>query len=233
MPKTEALDFMGSWRSAIILFAKAPVPGAVKTRLIPAIGKHNAAALYAAMVTHGVALAAQNANYHVQLWCTPDTTHPLFNNLRKIYPLTLHVQKGHDLGQRMQYAFEKTLKEFDAALIVGTDCPTITVELLDQAFQALYKDKDAVIAPAVDGGYVLLGLKKVSAELFTRIAWGTDQVFAQTQQRLNRLPLTWQSLDTQWDVDRPEDLQRLAREKSRNTWHQDLRDVVENLQLNL
>jgi glycosyltransferase A (GT-A) superfamily protein (DUF2064 family) len=85
----------------------------------------------------------------------------------------------------------------------------------------------------VDGGYVLLGLKKVSAELFTRIAWGTDQVFAQTQQRLNRLPLTWQSLDTQWDVDRPEDLQRLAREKSRNTWHQDLRDVVENLQLNL
>jgi rSAM/selenodomain-associated transferase 1 len=214
------------------MFAKAPVPGAVKTRLIPAIGKHNATVLHAAMVTHSVALAAQNANHHVQLWCTPDTTHSLFIRLRKNYPLTLHVQKGQDLGQRMQYAFEQTLKEFDAALIVGTDCPTITVELLDQALQALYKDKDAVIAPAVDGGYVLLGLKKVYVELFTRIAWGTDQVFAQTQQRLNRLPLTWQLLDTQWDVDRSEDLQRLAKDKSRFAWHPDLRDAVGNLQLN-
>jgi rSAM/selenodomain-associated transferase 1 len=213
------------------VFAKAPVPGTVKTRLIPEIGKNKAADLHAAMVTRSVALAAQNANFQVQLWCAPDTTHPLFARLQEDYPITLHIQKGQDLGQRMQYAFEQTLKDFDVALIVGTDCPTLTVALLNQAFQALCEDKDAVIVPAEDGGYVLLGLKKVYSELFTQIAWGTDQVYPQTQQRLHRLQLAWQSLDTQWDLDRPQDLKRLASEMSRLDWHPGLRNVVENLLL--
>jgi hypothetical protein len=102
---------------------------------------------------------------------------------------------------------------------------------LNQAFQALCEDKDAVIVPAEDGGYVLLGLKKVYSELFTQIAWGTDQVYPQTQQRLHRLQLAWQSLDTQWDLDRPQDLKRLASEMSRLDWHPGLRNVVENLLL--
>ncbi len=222
----------GSWQSAIIVFAKAPVPGKVKTRLIPKIGQKKAADLHAAMVMHIVALATRSANRQVQLWCAPDATHPLFVQLQENYPVTLHIQKGEDLGRRMQHAFEQTLKNFDAALVVGTDCPAITVALMDQAFQVLCEDKDAVIAPAEDGGYVLLGLKTVYSELFTDIAWGTDQVYSQTQQRLNRLHLAWQPLEKQWDVDRPGDLQRLVREISRIDWHPDLRKVVEDLQPN-
>ena len=216
-------------QSAILVFAKAPVPGTVKTRLIPKISKQKAADLHAAMVTHSVALATQLSNHQTQLWCAPDTIHPLFEQLQKTYPITLRVQKGRDLGERMQYAFEQSLKDFDAVVIIGTDCSTMTVALLDQAFKLLYRDKDAVIAPAEDGGYVLLGLKKVCAELFTHIDWGTEQVYAQTQQRLNRLQLNWQALDTQWDVDRPEDLERLTGETMRSHWHTDLHRIVESI----
>jgi rSAM/selenodomain-associated transferase 1 len=220
------------WRSTILVFAKAPVPGMAKTRLIPQLGKEKAAEIHAAMVTHSVALAAQLSNHHVQLWCAPNATHPLFLQLQKEYSVSLYIQQGKDLGQRMHYAFEQALKEFDAAIIIGTDCPTLSVTLLDQAFQVLRNNIDAIVAPADDGGYVLLGLKKADAGIFSDINWGTGEVYQQTIKRFQQLQLSWEPLATQWDVDRPEDVQRLANEISQFNWHPDLRQIIEKLQLN-
>lgn len=212
-------------RSALLVFAKAPEPGTVKTRLIPLLGKETAAKLYSALLVNCIAMATQWQNQGIQLWCFPDGTHPWFTRLQKNFPLTLHTQVGNDLGQRMHYAFQQALKDFDAAVIIGSDCPTINAALLDQAFQALYAGKDAVIAPAEDGGYVLMGLKKPVWTLFSDIHWGTGQVFEQTQQRLQQLQLSWQALDVQWDVDRPVDLERLIGE-SRYQWQAELRSVI-------
>ncbi len=207
------------------------MPGTVKTRLIPQLGQILAAELHAAMVCHSVAMAAQYKQHEIQLWCAPHTSHPLFLQLQKNFPISLHVQNGEGLGQRMRNAFEQALKDFDAAVIIGTDCPSITAGLLDQAFYSLYKDKDAVIAPAEDGGYVLLGLRKVFRELFREIAWVTDQVYPQTRHRFEQLQLSWQPLDMQWDVDRPEDLERLVNDESRFGWHSELQLVIKKLQL--
>lgn len=219
------------WRSVTLIFAKAPMPGTVKTRLISKLGQELSADLHAAMVSHSVSVAAQYPNHEIQLWCAPNASHSLFRQLQKNYPVSLHVQNGDDLGQRMRYAFEQALKDFDVAIIIGTDCPGITAALLDKAYHALYADKDAVIAPAEDGGYILLGLRKVYSDLFSEIAWGTDQVYTETQHRLEQLRLSWQSLDMQWDVDRPEDLERLVNDKSRFKWHPDLQLAIKKLQM--
>jgi hypothetical protein len=214
------------------VFAKAPLPGNVKTRLIPLLGKEKAAQLQAAMITNMVALAARYQHCQIQLWCAPDTSHPLFVQLQNDYPISLHVQQGDDLGLRMHQAFVHALRDVDAAVVIGTDCPCISVELLDQSFQALNRDYDAVIAPAEDGGYVLLGLKKAALEIFSEIDWGTGQVYGQTIKRFRQLNLTWESLPTQWDVDRVEDLKRLAYEKERGCqWHPQLESLVGELKL--
>jgi rSAM/selenodomain-associated transferase 1 len=215
-------------RSALLVFAKAPIPGNVKTRLVPLLGKEKAAQLQAAMITNIVTVAARYQQCQIQLWCAPDTFHPLFVQLQNDYPISLHVQQGDDLGLRMHQAIVHALRDADTAVVVGTDCPGITVELLGQAFQALNRDNDAVIAPAEDGGYVLLGLKKAAFEIFSEIDWGTDKVYGQTIKRFRQLNLTWESLHTQRDVDRVEDLKRLINEKGCQ-WHPQLASLVDGL----
>jgi rSAM/selenodomain-associated transferase 1 len=197
-------------KSAILIFAKAPLAGLVKTRLIPFVGEQNAAKLHQAMVVQSVSVAArcQSQNCDLQLWCTPDTSHELFKNLQRDVALSLHEQTGDHLGVRMHRAFQQALSEHDQAIIIGTDCPTISHEILEQAFHTL-KTNDAVIAPAEDGGYVLIGLKKAAKELFTGIPWGTGNVFNLTVNRFRSIGFTWKELPVQWDVDRPQDLQRL------------------------
>lgn len=217
-------------RYAILVFAKAPIPGNVKSRLVPLLGKEKAAQLQASMIRNIVSVATRYQQCHVQLWCAPNTSHPLFVQLQNDYPISLHVQQGDDLGLRMHLAFVHALRDADTAVVIGTDCPAITVGLLDQAFQALNRDNDAVIAPAEDGGYVLLGLKKATLEIFSAMEWGTSQVYIQTIDRFEQLNLTWESLPTQWDVDRVEDIRRLVYEKERGCqWHSQLESLVGEL----
>jgi len=181
----------------IIVFAKAPVPGAAKTRLVPALGEWGAARLHARLVRHAVRTALAAGLGRVELHGT--RRHSFFETLG--VPFTL--QRGDDLGERMYYA----LSRHPGAILIGTDCPELTVADLRRARRLLQGGCDAVLAPAEDGGYALIGLRTVSAEIFRNIRWGTSSVYDETVKRLERY--RWRALRTVWDVDRPEDLARL------------------------
>jgi hypothetical protein len=99
-----------------------------------------------------------------------------------------------------------------AAVLIGSDCPALRPSDLRRAARLLAGGADAVLAPAEDGGYALIGLRRVRDELFSGVRWGTEDVMRQTRERLARLGWRWRELRTVWDVDRPEDYRRLRRE---------------------
>ena len=196
----------------LIVFARAPVPGQVKTRLIPSMGLSAATVLYEQLVMHGLSIAINARLGPVDLWCAPSTSHPFFLQLTRKFPIALFKQAGGDLGHRMAHAFRKTLKKTSHALLIGTDCPTLTHDDLREAAEGLRRGIDAVIGPAEDGGYVLIGLRRCVPELFAGIPWGTGSVLHQTRLRLKELGWKWHELSEHWDVDRPEDVERLKGE---------------------
>lgn len=197
--------------SAILVFAKAPVAGTVKTRLIPLLGAAGAAALQERLITQALSVAHAAMPDRLELWCAPDTTHPFLQTAAQERGTTLHAQQGDDLGERMAHAFTATLRTARYAICIGADCPALTVQHLRNAAAALRDGHDAVFVPAEDGGYALIGLARDEPRLFDGIAWGRAQVMAQTRARLRELKLRWHELETLWDVDRPEDWQRLQR----------------------
>lgn len=192
----------------IAIFARAPVAGDAKTRLIPRLGAEGAAALQQAL-THRALQTAVAANAgSVSLWCAPDCEHSTFVDCRDQFGVALYPQHGTDLGARMFHAFTRLCRQGDA-LVIGTDCPALTVRELRAAAKALQRGNDAVFVPAEDGGYVLVGLRHAIASLFHGIPWGTDRVMDCTRTRLRNAGLRWHELPTSWDVDRPADIDRL------------------------
>jgi hypothetical protein len=194
---------------AIAVFAKAPVPGATKTRLIPLLGAAGAAALQARLIERALATAAGAASAPVTLWCTPTTEHPLLVNAAKAAGAGRALQCEGDLGARMYAAATAALADFSRIIIIGTDCPALTPAQLREAAAAL-ADHDAVLVPAEDGGYVLIGLKRADARVFTQIEWGSSTVMAATRRNLAALGWRWRELAASWDVDRPDDYVRLC-----------------------
>jgi hypothetical protein len=112
----------------------------------------------------------------------------------------------------MGVAFKKTLEKTSCAILVGTDCASFTEKDLKEAARALKRGAKAVLGPVEDGGYFLIGMQDYSSELFTGIPWGTESVMEGTRKRLQQLRWRWHELRTFWDVDRPEDVERLVRE---------------------
>jgi rSAM/selenodomain-associated transferase 1 len=198
--------------TSVQVFAKAPVAGSVKTRLIPLLGEHGAAALYRSLVEHSLAAARESGLGKVELWCTPDTGDSFFEACRERFGVTLHRQCGGDLGAKMLDALEDGLERSRQVLLVGSDCPSLTAADLRGAARALREGRDAVFCPAEDGGYMLVGLSHAMPALFEAMTWGTDTVMEETRQRLHNLGWRWHELPERWDVDRPEDYQRLVRE---------------------
>ena len=196
----------------LIVFAKAPVPGEVKTRLVPSLGVLSATTLYEAMVLRTLGTAVNARVGLVELWCTPSKEHPFFGRCAKEFQLTLHLQTNGDIGRRMAHAFQETLKGIPFALLLGTDCPSLAQDDLGEAAAALRQGSDAVIGPTEDGGYCLLGLRRYAPSLFYDISWGTELVLEQTRARLRQLGWSWHELPERWDVDRPEDVERLKSE---------------------
>ena len=195
----------------ILIFAKAPIPGQVKTRLVPLLGAAAAARLHHALVAQTVQRVQASALAPLQLWCAPSTEVPLFDELKQNVGLELYAQRGADLGARMLHAFTFALQSAEMAVVIGTDWPALDPEMIATALQRLQHGDDAVLGPAEDGGYVLLGLRRVDARLFTDIAWGSAQVLEQTRERLRQLQWQWSELATSWDLDRPEDFKRALR----------------------
>ena len=192
--------------SRVAVFAKAPNPGQVKTRLIPALGAPGAAALHRALVTRAIRTAVEAGIGPVELWCAPDVRHPFFTECRRRFGVTLIEQGKGDLGARMQRAFEVVLAASGRAVLVGTDIPAMTPDYLRAADAALAGGQDAVLGPAEDGGYVLIGLRRIGPGFFEHIRWSEPDVLAVTRSRIARLGWRHFELPTLWDLDRPEDL---------------------------
>jgi rSAM/selenodomain-associated transferase 1 len=213
---------MGAWMfpdACLLIFAKAPEPGKVKTRLLPAIDAAQAAALQIRLLFETLERVHRQRLCPVQLWCCPSTRDPVFESAATRYPISLHTQVGSDLGARMERAISINLETSTAALLIGCDCPSLTQEDLIAAFSALHQGSDVVLGPAEDGGYALIGLSRPVPELFGDIRWGTDEVLSETRSRIRRLGLRCFETRLQWDIDRPEDLERyrLSRAFERET----------------
>lgn len=189
----------------LIIFAKAPVPGQVKTRLIPALGPAGACDLYQRLLRHTL---QQTRNWPGErlLYCAPDTQDPVLQALAHEHHLALRPQQGHDLGDRMAHA----LADYpDGALLIGTDCPLLDCSHLQQANQAL-DHHDVAIIPSEDGGYVLIGQRRPHPAAFADMTWSHAGVLGATQTRLAKAGLTLWLGPTLWDLDEPQDLPRLA-----------------------
>jgi uncharacterized protein len=193
--------------TVVAVFAKAPQPGAVKTRLAGFLGAEGAAELHARLAAHAVETAVAAAVGPVQLCCAPDTDHPFFATLQRRLGVELVAQRGADLGERMRNAFEPIFASGRRMVLIGSDCPSLEPADLCDAAAAL-ASHDAVFAPAEDGGYVLVALAR-ALPVFEDMPWSTAQVMALTRERLKAAGARWHELRTLWDVDRPEDLARL------------------------
>ncbi len=194
----------------VIVFARAPEPGAVKTRLIPLLGAGRAAALQRVLIDRAISTALAAGIGPVELWCAPSALHPLVIGFAETHGICAASQCDGDLGARMLHAAVTALAATARVIIIGADCPALTAGDLQRAAAALVNHHDAVLVPAEDGGYVLIGLKWWDARLFADVAWGTDQVMIAMRERLAALNWRWLELPSRWDVDRPADFERLA-----------------------
>ena len=195
--------------AAVIVFARAPQPGRVKTRLAPRLGEWGAAHLHRRFVRRALHVALAARCGPVELHGAPRGRHAFFLQCARNRNISLWDQRGRDLGQRMFNAIADALRRHHAVILIGTDCPALRQSDLRGAARALAGGYDAVLAPAEDGGYPLIGLRRASPRLFERIAWGGPDVFARTAEELDRLGWRWRRLRTLWDVDRPGDLARI------------------------
>ncbi|MDT8428276.1 MAG: TIGR04282 family arsenosugar biosynthesis glycosyltransferase [Pseudomonadales bacterium] len=197
----------------ILVFAKQPVAGKVKTRMIPRLDSAAALALHKELIELVCKTVIDSGLCPLQIWVTAGREEAFFQSLAR--PADLFLQQGDDLGARMAHAASTALQTVESVVIIGADCPSVDAAYLDQALTALHAGEEIVIGPAEDGGYVLLGLRRLSAALFRDIDWGSAAVMQQTRQALTAAGERWQELPLRWDVDRPEDLARYERLKVR------------------
>ena len=195
---------------AVILFARSPVRGQVKSRLQPHFTPDESLALHRALVADAAALLRQAAGQctlalEIRLSAALPAGDPMASDLAGFERGT---QQGDDLGERLVHAFQDRLhRGARRVVIIGSDSPTMTPEYLLGAFQVL-RDHDMVVGPAEDGGYVLIGCSRLRIRPFQGIDWGSDQVMTQTRKKLRRLKISHQLLPPGHDLDTREDLLR-------------------------
>ena len=202
----------------IILFAKAPVLGKVKTRLEPELGQKGSLELHKAMTRRIITLLDSIKLAPWDLWLSSGERNEVF--LGQCKDAEIFLQKGNDLGQKMANASLHSFARVgvESVLIIGSDCPAFDAEYLVSAIKALEKGYDVVLGPAEDFGYILIGLNAPYVELFEGVAWGSEKVLKQTLAKVRELNLNLLLLDALWDVDRPQDLARLADLKPPFRW---------------
>ena len=192
---------------AILVFSKAPVVGQVNTRLVPYITAEQAACLHEELTRDRLRMCTTAHLCDVQLWCSPDTSHPFFSDCSQRYGVRLQTQTGNNLGERISAALQTMLDRYKKIIIIGTDAPALDIDTIDAVVDQL-EHSDIVLVPAEDGGYVLLGASKHHQDLLVDVQWGTQSVLASTVRNIERLGLSYSLLGECWDVDRPEDLER-------------------------
>ncbi|MBF0627412.1 MAG: TIGR04282 family arsenosugar biosynthesis glycosyltransferase [Magnetococcales bacterium] len=192
------------------LLARAPQPGRSKTRLIAALGAEGAADAHAVLLTHVAGMARHwcsrsGSGRLFRLWVTPDETDPFFATVAD--SVQLRLQPEGDLGVRLDRIARCGLAEAGAVLLLGGDAVSLDSSALDRAAEALLRHP-AVLIPAADGGYVLLGLTRHAPQLFAAIPWGSGQVAEATRRVFQELGWSWEEIPGHWDVDRLEDWER-------------------------
>jgi len=196
---------------ALYLFAKAPVPGAAKTRLQPPLDANAAADVAAELLVLSARHAATWWPGEVTLCCTPDTSHPLFGRLAQELHLRVAAQGEGDLGERMDRALRAGVAAHGAAAVIGCDLPHLPGRVLEQAFEMLARGRE-VIGPACDGGYYLIGLTRPDPSLFAAIPWGSGQVLERTRARAAAAGRSFEELPAWCDIDTWADLVAAGRE---------------------
>lgn len=188
------------------VFLKAPEPGKVKTRLIPALGETQATAIHVRLVQHILGVADQ-LGMATECWVAGDVTHPFVQELSDRY--RVYQQQGIDLGERMYHALLHGLEHHNRVVLVGADAYSLTPDIIREAFRQL-AHKDVVTGPAHDGGYVLVGVRRLHPALFADIDWGTASVLSQQLDNISRCKLSSHSLPAGFDVDTIDDIRRFA-----------------------
>lgn len=193
-------------KKALLIFAKEPSPGRVKTRLIPVIGATAAAELYEKLLYQTLMKSSKLQDIKKFLCCdTENSDESRCHKFADQFGFSFHTQSGEGIGERMYHALNDVSQENDQVILIGTDCPGYSVAYLKKAFELL-DTYDAIIGPASDGGYVLIGMKKTQFDLFHDIPWSTNKVLAATRERLKSLGWQWTELETLNDIDEPSDL---------------------------
>ncbi len=204
----------GSAKDAIIIFAKAPVPGAVKTRMCPPLTPDEAATLQGSLVMDAVEGARSLRDFDMYVACAPGREHPFFQALAGRHRLHWCDQTGDDLGRRMDHALTTVLSRgYRSAVLVGTDTPALARRHYTRA-QEVLRSHDVVLGPAEDGGYYLVGLTRPFPALFDAIPWSTDQVLARSLAQATTLGLTVGLLDRERDLDTFDDVRAIVRDSA-------------------
>lgn len=194
----------------ILVFARAPVPGRCKTRLIPRLGRRGAAQVHRALALKTLRTACAVTGARTELWCAPDTRHGFFNACRHRLEVRLHRQRAGDLGEKMSHAIAQALRRTERVIVIGTDCAVLSAADLRAALTAL-DTHDTVLQPAEDGGYVLIGARRWRTGALHGIEWSSGRELTQTRRGLQRNGLSLALLEPRWDVDDPADYIRARR----------------------
>jgi rSAM/selenodomain-associated transferase 1 len=193
-------------QTRILIFAKAPLPGQVKTRLIPRLGPDGAAHLAQRMLVATIAEAEGACLGTPELCGTPQPSHPEWKPFLPVGDIRYSDQGAGDLGERLARAARRVVAGGEAVLLIGTDCPALDRHKLADAAAALHT-RDAVIHPTLDGGYALLGLRRFDPSLFQGIGWSGPSVAADTISRIEALGWSVSIAETLQDIDVPDDLE--------------------------
>lgn len=205
-------------KEALVLMAKAPVEGQVKTRLIGALTAEDARLLYVAFLSDTFALMEdvldEREDLSLVLCYTPEGEEEAFEEVEREGSLMI-PQRGDDLGERLTNCFADVFAlGFDSVIAIGGDSPTLPTEMIEAAFDSLETEDDVVVVPAADDGYCLIGMRKLHRRLFEDIPWSTAGVMAATEARAKEAGLSLNFGPDFYDVDTPEELERLKQELS-------------------
>ncbi len=195
-------------QATIIVFARAPRPGQCKTRLIPAYGKLGAARIYRQLARRTITAAAGSRVGPIQLWASDGKGHPFLWQLARDFGLSRRVQPTGDLGHRMSYAIDQVLASgAPAALLVGTDAINLDADDFCRAAEALISaEADAVLQPAYDGGYVMIGARKPLGSSLKGTDWSSGKELGQTEIKLIKQGFKTLLMESRLDIDEPADM---------------------------
>jgi rSAM/selenodomain-associated transferase 1 len=188
-------------------FARFPSPGQVKTRLQLSLSAEEACAVHEELLLQTAATLTGSKLAPVELWLDRCDEHPTLARVRALGAQGPFLQRGGDLGARMYAALHEGLSRASAVVLVGSDCPVLSAAYLSAAFDAL-RSAAAVLGPADDGGFVLIGARRVHPGMFDAVTWGQAQTLRETRKAMTAQGLEPALLDPLYDIDTPGDLSR-------------------------